>query len=93
VVGAPKTRALQLIEELEPCKRGFYAGAVGSFGHGTSANQALAIRTAVFKDGQVSLQAGAGIVMESRAEAEFEEIQAKSRALRSAFDLAQGGLQ
>lgn len=93
VVGTPKTRAMQYIDELEPTPRGFYAGAVGSFGHGNSANQALAIRSASFSRGQVSLQAGAGIVMGSRPEAEYEEILSKTQALRAALELAQEGLQ
>lgn len=92
VVGAPKVRAMELIEELEPVSRGLYAGAVGSFGHGGTANQAIAIRSAVFQDGQVAVQAGAGIVLDSSPEREYAEVQAKARSIRTALELAEQGL-
>ena len=92
VVGAPKVRAMELIDELEPVGRGLYAGTVGYFGHGAAMDQAIAIRTLVFRSGTYSYQAGAGIVADSRPRAEHDEILAKSDALRAALDLAAEGL-
>jgi len=95
VVGAPKVRAMELLAELEPEPRDLYAGAIGTFGHGdpsvpgsTTANQAITIRTAVLREGRVSVQAGAGIVQDSLPEREYEEVLAKARAMRSALALA-----
>ena len=94
VVGAPKLRAMELIDELEPSPRGLYAGAVGSFGRCTPAepqgsmNQAIAIRTLMFRAGRVSFQAGAGIVSDSRPAAEYDEVLAKGGAMRRALALA-----
>jgi anthranilate synthase component 1 len=85
VTGAPKVRAMELIDELEPVGRGFYAGAVGYFAHGGAMDQALAIRTLVFSPGRVSFQAGAGIVADSRPEREYDEVLAKAAALRAAL--------
>jgi anthranilate synthase component 1 len=84
VTGAPKVRAMELIDGIEPAGRGFYAGTVGYFGHGGVMDQALAIRTLVFTDGHVSFQAGAGIVADSDPAREYEEIHAKAAALRQA---------
>jgi anthranilate synthase component 1 len=92
VVGAPKIRAMELIEEIEPQPRGLYAGTVGYFGHGGTMDQAIAIRTLVFQDGQYSYQAGAGIVADSVPELEHAEIMAKGAALEAALDLAEEGL-
>ncbi|MCZ6918593.1 MAG: anthranilate synthase component I family protein [Gemmatimonadetes bacterium] len=89
VVGAPKIRAMQIIEELEPRRRGVYAGTVGYFGHGGAMDQAIAIRTLVFQDGMYAYQAGAGIVADSVAEREFAEVLAKSAALEAALTLAE----
>jgi anthranilate synthase component 1 len=89
VVGAPKVRAMELIEELEPERRGFYAGTVGYFGNGGSMDQAIAIRTLLFRDGTYTFQAGAGIVADSRPEREHAEVIAKGAALRAALALAE----
>jgi anthranilate synthase component I len=85
VSGAPKIRAMQIIDELEVTKRGPYAGAVGHFGWGgQSMDTAITIRTVVVKDGRAYVQAGAGIVHDSRSAAEYEETLNKARALLSA---------
>ncbi len=92
VVGAPKVRAMELIDEIEPVGRGLYAGTVGYFGHGAAMDQAIAIRSMVIQEGEYSYQAGAGIVADSQPRAEHDEIMAKSDALRSALALAAEGL-
>jgi anthranilate synthase component 1 len=92
VVGAPKIRAIELLRELEPVPRGFYAGTVGYFGHGGSMDQAIAIRTIVMSDGGYSFQAGAGIVADSLPSAEWEEVLSKSGAMRGALETAAHGL-
>jgi anthranilate synthase component 1 len=98
VVGAPKIRAMELIDELEPTGRGLYAGTVGYFGHGAepgqmSMDQAITIRTLVMRDGTYAMQAGAGIVADSVPEREHAECLAKAAALGQALDLAAGGLR
>jgi anthranilate synthase component 1 len=90
--GAPKVRAMQIIEELEPVDRGLYGGTIGYFGAQGDMDQAITIRTLVFEGDQYSYQAGAGIVSDSRPDAEHEEVFAKSAALRSALSMAQEGL-
>jgi len=92
VVGAPKVRAMQLIDQLEPVHRGLYAGTVGYFGHGGGMDQAIAIRTLVFHGDRYSYQAGAGIVADSVPEREHEEVLAKAGALQAALALAEEGL-
>jgi len=95
VVGAPKVRAMQLIDELEPVRRGLYAGTVGYFGRaetGITCDQAIAIRTIFFRGDTYTLQAGAGIVADSSPESEHAEIEAKSAALARALDTAREGL-
>jgi anthranilate synthase component 1 len=92
LVGAPKVRAMQLIEELEPVDRGLYGGTIGYFGAQGDMDQAITIRTLVFEGDRYSYQAGAGIVSDSRPESEYNEVYAKSAALRSALQLAQEGL-
>jgi len=92
VVGAPKVRAMQLIDELEPVPRGLYAGTVGYFAHGGGMDQAIAIRTLVFARGSYSFQAGAGIVADSVPEREHAEVLAKGAALQAALRLAEEGL-
>jgi anthranilate synthase component 1 len=87
VTGAPKVRAMELIDAIEPVGRGFYAGSVGYFGHGGAMDQALAIRTLVFSRGTVSFQSGAGIVAGSDPEREYLEVFAKAAALREALAL------
>jgi anthranilate synthase component 1 len=93
VSGAPKVRAMEIIDELEPVKRGPYAGAVGHFGWGgTSMDTAITIRTVLVKDGTAYVQAGAGIVADSDPEREYDETLNKARALlRAAAMLASGG--
>ena len=92
VVGAPKVRAMQILDALEPKRRGFYAGTAGYFGHGGSMDQAIAIRMMAFSGGKVRWQAGAGIVADSTPEAEHAEVLAKSAAIRAALELAGEGL-
>jgi anthranilate synthase component 1 len=92
LVGAPKVRAMQVIEELEPVERGLYGGTIGYFGAQGDMDQAITIRTLVFEGDRYSYQAGAGIVADSRPESEHDEVFAKSAALRSALQLAQEGL-
>ncbi|MDH4258852.1 MAG: anthranilate synthase component I family protein [Gammaproteobacteria bacterium] len=92
LVGAPKVRAMQIIDELEPVGRGLYGGTVGYFGKGGDMDQAITIRTLVFANGRYSYQAGAGIVADSVPEREHDEVIAKSAVLRRALELAEGGL-
>jgi len=92
VSGAPKVRAMEIIDELEPSKRGIYAGAVGYLGFSGDMDLAIAIRTAVIKDGTLYVQAGAGIVADSVPESEWVETQNKARALLRAAEMAQAGL-
>ncbi len=91
VSGAPKIRALEIIQELEPIKRNIYAGAIGYVNWWGDADTAIAIRTAVIQDGQLHVQAGAGIVFDSDPESEWEETMNKGRALfRAVAQAAQG---
>ena len=92
VSGAPKVRAMEIIDELEPAKRGIYAGAVGYLGFNGDMDLAIAIRTAVVKDGRLYVQAGAGIVADSVPKNEWVETQNKARALLRAAEMAQAGL-
>jgi anthranilate synthase component 1 len=92
LVGAPKVRAMEIIEELEPVRRGLYGGTVGYFGAHGDMDQAITIRTLVFHGDEFSYQAGAGVVADSRPDAEHEEVLAKSAALRRALKLAEEGL-
>lgn len=85
VSGAPKIRAMQIIDELEPTLRGPYAGAVGYFSFSGDLDSAIAIRTIVVKDGQAYVQAGAGIVYDSDAQQEYKECLNKARALLKAL--------
>lgn len=84
--GAPKIRAMEIIDELEVTKRGIYGGAIGYFGFDGDMDMCIAIRTMVIKDGVVHLQAGAGIVADSDEEKEFEETNNKVRALITAIN-------
>jgi anthranilate synthase component I len=88
VTGAPKVRAMQLIDELEPVKRGVYSGAVGYLGFNGDMDVAIAIRTAVVKAGALHVQAAAGIVADSDPQSEWHETQHKARALLRAASLA-----
>jgi anthranilate synthase component 1 len=92
LVGAPKVRAMEIIEELEPVRRGFYGGTYGYFGHGGDMDHAITIRTLTFHDGGYRYQAGAGIVADSVPEREHDEVLAKSAVLRRALELAKEGL-
>jgi anthranilate synthase component 1 len=92
VSGAPKVRAMEIIDELEPVKRGIYAGAVGYLGFHGDMDLAIAIRTAIVKDGQLHVQAGAGIVADSDPASEWTETQNKARAVLRAAELAENGL-
>src|SRR5688572_8015427 len=92
VSGAPKVRAMEIIDELEPTRRGIYAGAVGYLGFNGDMDLAIAIRTAVIKDGRLYVQAGAGIVADSVPRNEWVETQNKARALLRAAEMAQAGL-
>ncbi|MFZ5659683.1 MAG: anthranilate synthase component I [Pseudomonadota bacterium] len=92
VSGAPKVRAMEIIDELEPVKRGVYAGAVGYIGWNGNMDTAIAIRTAVLKDGRIHVQAGAGIVADSVPAKEWEETMNKGRAALRAAQLAAAGL-
>jgi anthranilate synthase component 1 len=91
VSGAPKVRAMQIIDELEPVKRGIYSGAVGYMSWSGNLDTAIAIRTAVIKDGQLNIQAGAGIVQDSIPENEWAETMNKGRAIFKAVAMVQGG--
>lgn len=92
VSGAPKVRAMEIVDELEPSKRGVYSGAVGYLGFNGDMDLAIAIRTAVVKDGRLYVQAGAGIVADSVPRSEWQETQNKARAVLRAAEMAQGGL-
>jgi anthranilate synthase component 1 len=92
LVGAPKVRAMQIIDELEPVGRGLYGGTVGYFGARGDMDQAITIRTLVFHGDEYSYQAGAGIVADSVPATEHEEVLAKSAALVRALQLAEEGL-
>ncbi len=90
--GAPKVRAMEIIDELEPTRRGIYGGAVGYIGFEGNLDAAIAIRTLVFKNGVAYLGVGAGIVADSDPEREFEETMNKGKALLKAIELAERGL-
>jgi anthranilate synthase component 1 len=92
LVGAPKVRAMQLIDELEPVRRGLYGGTIGYFGAQGDMDQAITIRTLVFNGDEYSFQAGAGIVADSDPDAEYDEVRAKGAALVRALALAEEGL-
>ena len=93
VSGAPKIRAMEIIEELEPTRRGPYAGAVGYFGFSGNMDMCINIRTVVIKGRQAYIQAGAGIVADSIPEHEYEETCNKARAMMKAIELAEQGLE
>ncbi|WP_290637538.1 anthranilate synthase component I [Aquisalimonas sp.] len=90
--GAPKIRAMEIIDEVEPTRRGVYSGAVGYWSWSGNMDTAIAIRTALVKDGQVHVQAGAGVVADSVPSAEWEETLNKARALIRAVAMAERGL-
>ena len=86
--GAPKIRAMEIIEEMESERRGVYGGAVGYFSYGGASDTAIAIRTLVAKDGRGYFQAGGGVVADSEPEAEYDESVNKAEAVRSALSMA-----
>jgi anthranilate synthase component 1 len=90
--GAPKVRAMEIIDELETLRRGPYGGCVGYIDYSGNMDTAIAIRTMLVKDGEIFLRAGAGIVADSDPEAEFQETMSKGRALIEAIDLAREGV-
>jgi anthranilate synthase component I len=92
LVGAPKVRAMQIIDELEPVNRDLYGGTVGYFGARGDMDHAITIRTLVFHGDEYSYQAGAGIVADSVPETEHEEVLAKSGAMVRALEIAEEGL-
>jgi anthranilate synthase component 1 len=93
VSGAPKIRAMEIIEELEPTRRGPYAGAVGYFSYSGNMDTCINIRTIVIKGRQAYIQAGAGIVADSDPEREYQETCSKARAMMKAIEMAEQGLE
>lgn len=93
VSGAPKVRAMEIIEELEPDRRGPYAGAVGYFSFSGNMDLCIAIRTLLIKNGRISVQAGAGIVADSDPEKEYQETVNKARGMLRAIEWAKKGLE
>ena len=93
VSGAPKVRAMEIIEELEPVRRGPYAGAVGYFSFTGNLDTCITIRSVLIKDGKAYVQVGAGIVADSEPEKEYEETLNKAQAIFSAIRLAEEGLR
>ncbi|MGE5299536.1 MAG: anthranilate synthase component I, partial [Acidobacteriota bacterium] len=92
VSGAPKVRAMEIIEELEPTRRGPYAGSVGYFSYSGNMDTCITIRTLIVKDGKVYVQAGAGIVADSEPEREYVETVNKAKGMIKAVDMAEEGL-
>jgi anthranilate synthase component I len=93
VSGAPKIRAMEIIDELEPVKRGVYSGAVGYLSWNGNMDTAIAIRTAVIQDGTLHIQAGAGIVADSQPELEWKETMNKGRVIFRAVAMAEAGIE
>jgi anthranilate synthase component 1 len=89
VSGAPKIRAMQVIAEQEPSQRGFYAGALGYFGYDGNLDSCIMLRTSLLKDGQLHIQAGAGIVADSVPVSEYQETIGKASALLKAVAMAE----
>jgi anthranilate synthase component 1 len=92
VTGAPKVRAMEIIDEIEPTRRGLYAGAVFYLDYSGNLDSCIAIRTMVVKNGVAYVQAGGGVVADSRPEREYQESVNKARALLEAIKVAEGGL-
>jgi anthranilate synthase component 1 len=91
--GAPKVHAMELIDQLEPVKRGVYGGACGYLSFGGDMDVAIAIRTGVIKDGMLYVQAAAGVVADSVPEMEWRETEHKARAVLRASELVEAGLE
>jgi anthranilate synthase component 1 len=92
VSGAPKVRAMEIIEELEPTRRGPYAGSVGYFSYSGNMDMCITIRTLIMKDSKVYVQAGAGIVADSQPDMEYRETVNKAKGMMKAVDMAEEGL-
>ena len=92
VTGAPKIRAMQIIDELEPHSRGLYAGSVGYFGANGILDHCISIRSMHYCNGRYTFSAGAGIVADSTPERELEEIQNKANAIRTMLQMAEEAL-
>lgn len=92
LTGAPKVRAMEIIDELEPVRRGIYGGATGYLSYGGEMDVAIAIRTGIIKDGMLYVQAAAGIVADSEPEKEWLETEVKARAVLRAAEQVQSGL-
>ena len=93
LTGAPKVHAMEMIDQLEPTKRGIYGGACGYLSFAGDMDIAIAIRTGIIKDGTLYVQAAAGIVADSVPEMEWKETEAKARALLRAAELVEEGLE
>ena len=91
LTGAPKVRAMELIDELEPVQRGIYGGACGYLSFAGDMDLAIAIRTGIIKNGMLYVQAAAGVVADSVPELEWQETEAKARALLRAAELVEEG--
>jgi anthranilate synthase component 1 len=90
--GSPKIRAMEIIDELEPCRREIYGGAVGYFSFSGNMDMAIAIRTLIIDGDRIFLQAGAGIVADSDPAAEYQETISKAMGVQRAIEMAQRGL-
>jgi len=93
VTGAPKIRAMEIIEELEPTRRGPYAGAVGYFSFSGNMDTCINIRTIMVRGRRAYVQAGAGIVADSKPEQEYQETANKAKAMIAAIEMAEKGLE
>lgn len=93
LTGAPKVRAMEIIEEIEPCKRGAYGGSVGYFSFSGNMDMCITIRTLIINKGNVYIQAGAGIVADSDPAREYEETMNKAKAMLKAVEMAREGLE
>jgi anthranilate synthase component I len=93
LTGAPKIRAMEIIEEMEPVKRGCYGGAVGYFSFDGNMDMCIAIRTVLIKDGMINVQAGGGVVADSVPGLEYEETMNKAKAMMKAVEMARAGLK
>ena len=91
LTGAPKIRAMEIIEEMEPCKRGIYGGSVGYFGFSGNMDMCITIRTVVINNGRIYVQAGAGIVADSDPEREYEETVNKAKGILKSVEMARQG--
>ena len=93
LTGAPKVHAMEIIDQLEPTKRGLYGGACGYLSYAGDMDVAIAIRTAIIKDGELYVQAAAGVVADSVPELEWRETEHKARAILRAAELVEEGLE